>query len=102
MEEEEKPGSSPPPPPEVKGWDRKEETIGSSPSGGLGGVVAKAVMDVFDGALEEVKAALDIDSAPSSSSTSKDLAGRWREQRTLEFDALSRRLRLVLERSLQQ
>lgn len=69
-------------------------------------MVAKAVMDVFDGALEEVKAALDVDTAPSSSSsassTSNDLDGRWRDQRALEFSALSRRLKLVLERSLHQ
>ncbi|KAF3445207.1 hypothetical protein FNV43_RR14901 [Rhamnella rubrinervis] len=80
----------------------------SGPSnGGLGGVVAKAVLNVFDQCLKEVRTVLVGQGllypdcvASGLSKEGKallDYEMRWREQRVAELDVLARRLRLVLE-----
>lgn len=59
-------------------------------------VVARSVLDVFDECLKEVR--MIVDNQPKEG-REKDFERRWREQRFAEFDALTRRLRLVLDDS---
>lgn len=59
-------------------------------------VVAKTVLDVFDGSLEEVRKSLK----GSDGCNGNELTRRWQEQRILELDVFARRLRLMLEQAL--
>ncbi|XP_062152073.1 probable transcription factor At5g28040 [Alnus glutinosa] len=68
---------------EEEGFDRRR-------SGGLGGVAAKAALDVFDECLKEVRMVV----------VGSSKALRWHEQRVAELEVLARRLRLVLDNSL--
>ncbi|XAR73538.1 hypothetical protein NMG60_11007529 [Bertholletia excelsa] len=80
------------------------------PSGtdGLGEVAARTVLSVFDKSLKEVRMALGRqgllcpDGGSIEGAEVGDLEKRWREQRVAELDVLARRLRLVLEHSLQK
>ncbi|KAK3018773.1 hypothetical protein RJ639_005236 [Escallonia herrerae] len=75
---------------------------------GIGEVVGKVAIDVFDESLKEVRMEMvgrglvDRDDRGAAPGGSTLLEVRWREQRVAEFDALGRRLRLVLEDSLQR
>ncbi|KAK2990756.1 hypothetical protein RJ640_003824 [Escallonia rubra] len=75
---------------------------------GIREVVGKVAIDVFDESLKEVRMAMvrqglvDRDDRGAAPGGSTLLEMRWREQRVAEFDALGRRLRLVLEDSLQR
>lgn len=62
---------------------------------GIGFGVAKIVLDVFDGALKEVRMALEGDGRSENG-----LSRRWEELRVAELDVFARRVRLVLEQSL--
>nr|XP_029121387.1 undifferentiated embryonic cell transcription factor 1-like [Elaeis guineensis] len=71
---------------------------------GPGHLVARTILDVFDGCLKELQATLaqqaligSPDCALTSGSEESELLKRWREQRVAEMDVLARRLRLVLE-----
>lgn len=74
---------------------------GGGCGGGIGEVVARTVMNVFDQSLEEVRTVLVSDRG-SDQLVVDDLEKRWREQRVAELDVLGRRLRLVLEHALQK
>ncbi|XP_073110415.1 uncharacterized protein [Elaeis guineensis] len=71
---------------------------------GPGSLVARTILDVFDGCLKELQATLNQqgllaspDDALASGSEESELLRRWRKQRVAEMDVLARRLRLVLE-----
>ncbi|KAL4652328.1 hypothetical protein ACB092_01G225400 [Castanea dentata] len=89
--------------------DDEEEEENEEFCGGLGmGVVgAKAVLDVFDQCLKEVRAVLVrrgllLSANNKSSSKAMDFERRWQEQRVAELDVFARRLRLVLDNSLRR
>ncbi|GMY24696.1 probable transcription factor At5g28040 [Fagus crenata] len=67
---------------------------------GLGVVGAKAVLDVFDQCLKEVRAVLHHRGLLFNSSKATDFDRRWQEQRVAELDVFACRLRLVLDNSL--
>lgn len=79
----------------------------SGDTGGIGGLAAKTVIDVFDQSLKEVSMVLvrrgilcpDNKSAPGNA---MDFENKWRQQRVAELDVFARRLRLVLQNSLGQ
>ncbi|XP_068658042.1 probable transcription factor At1g11510 [Aristolochia californica] len=106
------PSSSPQPPdsggnpdsdlaPQEEDEEKDESVIRSS---GLGRCSAKAVMDVFDSSLKDIRTVLIRRGLlfPDHASGSGDLTQRWREQRVAELDVLARRLRLVLEQAVHQ
>ncbi|XP_038984914.1 WAS/WASL-interacting protein family member 3-like [Phoenix dactylifera] len=71
---------------------------------GPGNLVARTILDVFDGCLKELQTTLSQqgllaspDGALASGSEESELLRRWREQRVAEMDVLARRLRLVFE-----
>ncbi|RWR79606.1 putative transcription factor [Cinnamomum micranthum f. kanehirae] len=81
----------------------------SSGGGGLGRGVAKAVMDVFDQSLQEMRVALahggilfDHAAAPGpDQGKARDLARKWQEHKVAELDVLASRLsRSKLEREI--
>eukprot|EP00268_Persea_americana_P064050 TRINITY_DN8381_c0_g2_i1.p2 TRINITY_DN8381_c0_g2~~TRINITY_DN8381_c0_g2_i1.p2 ORF type:complete len:324 (-),score=67.73 TRINITY_DN8381_c0_g2_i1:15-986(-) len=107
------PTPTPPPPPCTNGGHSFNGEGGFSPirgGGGLGRGVAKAVMDVFDQCLQEMRVALahggilyDHAAAPvSDQGKARDLARKWQEQKVAELDVLASRLRLVLEHAVRQ
>lgn len=66
----------------------------------IGGVVARSVVDVFDECLKEVRMGVANEGhLASGRGKEQDFERRWRDQRFAEFDVLTRRLRLVLEKS---
>ncbi|XP_038986101.1 histone-lysine N-methyltransferase SETD1A-like [Phoenix dactylifera] len=74
---------------------------------GPGHLVARTILDVFDGCLKELQATLaqqGLHDRPDCDLTSvseeSELLRRWREQRVAEMDVLARRLRLVLENAV--
>ncbi|CAK9156025.1 unnamed protein product [Ilex paraguariensis] len=90
-----------------------EVVVPSELNGEIEEIVGKTLIDVFDESLKEVRTALvqqgllyHGDRLSLVSSLNEDKAGsferRWREQRVDELDVLARRLRLVLEHSLQK
>ncbi|RZR71596.1 hypothetical protein BHM03_00005995 [Ensete ventricosum] len=72
-------------------------------------LLAKTILDVFDACLKEFKVTMGAQglvlppggSASSGAAARSDLEQRWREQRVTELDVLGRRLRLVLEKTIQ-
>ncbi|KAB1211306.1 Mediator-associated protein 1 [Morella rubra] len=86
---------------EEDGFGRQSDGLGS---GGLGGVAAKTVLDVFDQCLKEVRMVLVRQglfySDTNNSSKPPDFDTRWQQQRIAELDVFARRLRLVLHNSL--
>ncbi|CAD5194763.1 unnamed protein product [Musa acuminata subsp. malaccensis] len=71
-------------------------------------LLAKTILDVFDACLNEFKVTVAGQglvfpggSASSGAAGRSDLEQRWREQRVTELDVLGRRLRLVLEKTIQ-
>lgn len=88
-----------------------EELLVASGSGtGIGKIAAKAAIDVFDQSLKEVcvslvcQGLLNVENCGSVSKEVKEdsIEKRWRQQRVAELDVLARRLRLVVEHSLQR
>lgn len=77
---------------EEEGFDRRR-------SCGLGGVAAKAALEVFDECLKEVRMVVVRQGLVHVDNKSSK-ALRWHEQRVAELEVLARRLRLVLENSL--
>ncbi|EHA8591007.1 putative undifferentiated embryonic cell transcription factor 1-like [Cocos nucifera] len=74
---------------------------------GPGSLVARTILDVFDGCLKELQATLNQqellaspDGALASGSEESELLRRWRKQQVAEMDVLARRLRLVLETAI--
>ena len=87
--------------------DNDDEEENEEFCGGLemGVVGAKAVLDVFDQCLKEVRAVLVrrgllLSDNNKSSSKAMDFERRWQEQRVEELDVFARRLRLLLHNSL--
>lgn len=74
--------------------EAREEDSGLAKS-----VVAKSVLNVFDECLKEVQMVLARENLRYSDDF-KDFDSRWREQRVAEMDVLARRLRLVLENTV--
>lgn len=81
--------------------------------GGIGELVKRAALDVFDQSLEEVKAGFSqdrlhcycrcsclSDSLDSSFAALKDRPGHLQDQRSAELDVFGRRLRLIIEEVL--
>ncbi|CAL9767885.1 unnamed protein product [Musa acuminata subsp. burmannicoides] len=71
-------------------------------------LLAKTILDVFDACLNEFKVTVAGQglvfpggSASSGAAGRSDLEQRWREQRVTELDVLGRRLRLVVEKTIQ-
>ncbi|XP_068664020.1 uncharacterized protein [Aristolochia californica] len=73
----------------------EEEEEPLTRSCGLGRCTAKAVLDVFDSSLKDIRTVLIRQGLlfPGHVSGSGDLTQRWREQRVAELDVLARRLR---------
>ena len=71
----------------------RDEVINSE---AIDGVVVKSVLDVFDECFKEVQMVL----AKQGVVWMDAIERRWKEQRVLELDALGRRLRLIIEKSL--
>ena len=89
--------------------DNDDEEENEEFCGGLemGVVGAKAVLDVFDQCLKEVRAVLLrrgllLSDNNKSSSKAMDFERRWQDQRVAELDVFARRLRLVLDNSLRR
>ncbi|KAJ9172985.1 hypothetical protein P3X46_016164 [Hevea brasiliensis] len=74
--------------------EAREEDSGVAKS-----VVAKSVLNVFDECLKDVQMVLARESLRCSDDF-KDFERRWRKQRVAELDVFARRLRLVLENSV--
>ncbi|KAK8573234.1 hypothetical protein V6N13_100042 [Hibiscus sabdariffa] len=62
----------------------------------LDGILGKSVLNAFDECLKEVRMIFEKQSMVCFDTMEK----KWNEQRVSEFDALGRRLRLVIENSL--
>ncbi|XP_077234563.1 uncharacterized protein LOC143876751 isoform X2 [Tasmannia lanceolata] len=99
------PSPSPPPPPPALDRDQDLNNLGSDlgreeslpRSGVIGRDAARAVMDVFDDSLKEVRTVLIrrgllYPDHKASGTGQVDLTKRWREQRVAELDVLARRL----------
>lgn len=90
--------------------DGEELLVGSGSGNGIGKIAAKAAIDVFDQSLKEVSVSLvrqgllNVENCGSVSKEVKEdsIEKRWRQQRVAELDVLARRLRLVVEHSLQR
>lgn len=87
-----------------------EELPVSGSGTGIGKIAAKAAIDVFDQSLKEVSVSLvrqgllNVENCGTVSKEVKEdsIEKRWRQQRVAELDVLARRLRLVVEHSLQR
>ncbi|KAF1894849.1 hypothetical protein Lal_00022343 [Lupinus albus] len=81
--------------------DEGNENVGSGFGGGKNdGVVSKIVLDVFDECVEEAKKGVSLWHGVLGSDM--NFQRRWQEQRALELDVFVKRLRLVIEDSLNQ
>ncbi|XP_020104077.1 classical arabinogalactan protein 9-like [Ananas comosus] len=69
--------------------------VGGAAKDGQEPVLARAILDVFEECLKELRPSGD--SGPSADES--DLLRRWKVQRLAEMDAMARRMRLVLEDS---
>lgn len=71
--------------------------------GGFVGAIARSALNVFDECLKDVLAKqglICLDNRKIQGGETKDMETRWREQRLAEVDVFRRRLRLVLDNSL--
>ncbi|KAK6927847.1 GLABROUS1 enhancer-binding protein family [Dillenia turbinata] len=80
------------------------EAGGSCASGGIGGIVARSVLNVFDQSLKEFQISLThqgllYQDQEACLGREFDFEKRWREQRAAELDVFARRMRLALENS---
>ncbi|OMO55483.1 hypothetical protein CCACVL1_27226 [Corchorus capsularis] len=66
--------------------------------GGIDGVVAKSVLNVFDECFKEVRMAFAMQGAGAVWMDAMER--RWKQQRVSELDVFGRRLRLIMENSL--
>ncbi|CAL0334832.1 unnamed protein product [Lupinus luteus] len=83
------------------GDDGGNEKVGSGFGGGkIDGVASKIVLDVFDECVEEAKKGVSLRHGVLCGDM--NFRRRWQEQRALELDVFVKRLRLVIEDSLNQ